>query len=107
MDWPEIPERRTVSFTRPGRNLRGGGGHSNAMRKDTGIGFEGTALPPPPGGRELSVIWRKILAQRAGRAMRKRNHDETTKAFIDPVFSDIDLFDDLRHPGMRQQQTDV
>lgn len=39
--------------------------------------------------------------------MRKRSDDETTKAFIDPVFSDIDLFDDLRHPGMRQQQTNV
>ena len=77
------------------------------MRKDMGIGFEGTALHPPSGGRVLSVIWRKILALRAGRAMRKRNDDETTKVFIDPVFSDIDLFDDLRHPGMRQQQTNV
>jgi hypothetical protein len=38
------------SLSRNGEEPAGSGGHFNAMRRDTGIKFEGTALPPPSGG---------------------------------------------------------
>ena len=54
MDWPEIPLNGGLSFyATQGGTGGGSGGHSNAMRRDRGITFEGTAPPPPSRGRGL------------------------------------------------------